>query len=96
MRVDRHAGIPPSWLTTKRVNHQWRLNPPIGNNREGSRVASDLSNLLQKVARSKAKVTDRWAWSGRSCQKSDGSFRKSAVWELRKNAFRPATQEPLL
>jgi len=31
----------------------------------------------------------------RSCRNADGSFWKSAVWELRKNAFRLATRELL-
>ena len=74
MRVDRHAGIPPSGLTAKRVNRQWRLNPPIGNNGDGGRAPSDPSNLLQNVARPIRKLPG-------------GEFPATKVAEIRQGRF---------
>ena len=74
--INHQAGL------SLRVYRQWRLNSPIGNNGEWRRVARDVSNLWQNVARSKLKVSGRWLWSCISCRNPDGSFRKLPVWEL--------------
>ena len=67
-----------------RVYRQWRLNSAIENNGEGGRAASDSSNLLEKVARSKSKVTSRWAWSGRSAEIRMGRFGSRPFGNLEK------------